>query len=73
LPDLNYKSNTSYRTFNPPCYVIVGNKSDLTENELKSFEYFRRSMHDVHIMTFDEVVYRLENIVQNFSVSELIE
>lgn len=62
LPNMNQVSETQYRTFNPPAYVIIGNKSKLNSKELKSFDFFRRSLNDVYVMTFDEALHRLELI-----------
>lgn len=49
--------------FNPPCIIVIGRISALDKNQRKSFELFRSSCKEVHIVTFDEVCLKIENLL----------
>lgn len=55
-------SATSFRAYNPHCYLIVGTAAALSEGEKRSFELFRNAQSGVHVLTFDEVRLRLQGI-----------
>ncbi|MEO0899600.1 MAG: Shedu immune nuclease family protein [Bacteroidota bacterium] len=52
----------SFETFNSKCVVLVGSISDLTPNQIKSFELTRSNSRDVEIITFDELLERFNGI-----------
>lgn len=54
-------------SFNPTCVVLAGKILDLDENNLKSFELFRNNSKDVIIITYDELLKRIETILQIFT------
>lgn len=56
--------------FDPDTYIIVGKISTLEADKRESFEIFRQSLKDVKILTFDEVISRLQRILDNFVSSE---
>lgn len=53
-------------SFNPICVVLAGKISDLNNN-LKSFELFRNNSKDVIVITYDELLKRIETILQIFT------
>lgn len=61
---------SSFRIYNPRCYVIVGRVSSLDEDEQKSFELFRAAQSGVQILTFDEARARLGGIRDVLAVAD---
>jgi len=53
-------------SFNPGCVVLVGQLSDLKSDRTKSLELFRNNSKDVVIVTFDELLKRIETILEIF-------
>lgn len=49
-----------FESYNPKCLVIAGTTVDLPEYGIKSFDIFRNNLHGVEIITFDEVLKKLE-------------
>jgi hypothetical protein len=48
--------------FNPRCIIVIGKMATLNKYQKKSFELFRSSCKDVHIVTFDEILQKLTNL-----------
>jgi hypothetical protein len=55
------------KTFNSKCILIAWNMSTLSEWQQKSFELYRNSLREVEIITFDELLLKIENILKIFS------
>lgn len=49
-----------FESYNPKCLVIAGTTAGLPEHGIKSFDIFRNNLHGVEIVTFDEVLKKLE-------------
>jgi hypothetical protein len=56
------KSKADFETFNSKCVVLIGNISDLDDNQKYSFELFRSNSRDVEIITFDELQNKIESL-----------
>lgn len=56
--------------FNPKCILIVGSsESHLSDDtRRRSFELFRANLKDVEIVTFDELMRKLEVLAQLFNI-----
>ncbi|MBD7962530.1 DUF4263 domain-containing protein [Fictibacillus sp. Sa2CUA10] len=52
---LRGSSDEDFKVFNPMCVVIAGKMNDLEEQKLQSFEWYRKEMKSVTIITFDEL------------------
>lgn len=50
-----------FNSFNSRCLIIVGNIRDLPPGGEKSFELFRSNLHGVEVITFDEVLQKIES------------
>lgn len=50
-----------YRPHSIACVVIIGLKPE-DEERAKGFEQYRHSLHGVHVVTFDELVERLQSL-----------
>ena len=59
---LKVKSGGEFEAMNPTCVVIAGSIKDLKDEERESFELFRGNSKDVIIITFDELLLRLEGL-----------
>ncbi len=49
-----------FESFNSKCLIIAGNIKDLPLNGKRSFEIFRNNLYGVEIITFDEVLQKIE-------------
>ncbi|MDD5376623.1 MAG: DUF4263 domain-containing protein [Candidatus Gracilibacteria bacterium] len=54
-------------TYNTRCILISGDTNSLTEGQLKSFELYRSSLKDVEIITFNELLKKIQNLLELFS------
>ncbi|MDM5313367.1 Shedu immune nuclease family protein [Peribacillus frigoritolerans] len=52
---LRDSSDEDFKVFNPMCVVIAGKMNDLEGIKLQSFEWYRKEMKNVIIITFDEL------------------
>lgn len=53
-------------SFNPVCIVLAGQLSSLGKSHIKSFELFRNNSKDAVIVTYDELLRRIETILEIF-------
>lgn len=49
-----------FESYNPKCLIIAGTTKGLPEHGTKSFDIFRNNLHGVEIVTFDELLKKLE-------------
>jgi len=61
---LKGKSKEVIESFNSKCIVILGKIGDLREEQIASFELFRSNSKDVEIVTFDELLLKLKNLLE---------
>ena len=59
--------NIHFKAYDPKSYLVIGNSSELEDEKLESFELFRNSLKDIEIITFDELIKKLELLVDNLS------
>ena len=52
-----------FESFNSRCLIIVGLIKDLPVNGRRSFEIFRNNLYGVEIITFDEVLQKIESFI----------
>lgn len=64
---LFHNSQTSFEVFNPKCFVIVGKIDVLDNNQISTLENYRNSLTNVDIITFDELVRRIKDMLMIFS------
>ncbi len=65
---IRYSSETStlkFDAYDPKTYLVIGNTTNMKVEELESFELFRNSLKDIEIIPFDEIIKKLELIVEN--------
>lgn len=63
-------SDTELKVFNPQSILIIGNSNDLKFEQLESFELYRKQLKDIQIITFDELVNKLE-LIQKYLESNV--
>ncbi len=69
LAQLKMGSSKQIEAFNPKCVVIIGNTKEFKDCELSvadcysSFENFRNSLSGVTVITYDELLQRIENLI----------
>jgi len=59
---LKMDTDEDFETFNSKCVVLMGQISDLDKKQLRPFELIRSNSKDVEIITFDELLSRVEGI-----------
>ena len=64
------KQGIIFDAYDPKSYLIIGNSCLLKENEIESFELFRNSLKDIEIITFNEIIEKLNLIYENLSDSD---
>ena len=60
-------SNLKFNAYDPKTYLIIGNTANMKEEEIESFELFRNTLKDIEIITFNEIIKKLELIVENLT------
>ena len=56
----SYDKGINFKAFAPKCYLIIGNTSDLDTKQLESFNLFRNELRTVEIITYDELLAKME-------------
>ena len=56
----SYEEGINFKAFDPKCYLIIGNTSDLDTKQLESFNLFRNELRTVEIITYDELLAKME-------------
>lgn len=51
-----------YDAADPKCYLILGNTQNLNPEQLESFNLFRNELRTVEIITYDELLLKIENL-----------
>lgn len=52
--------NIEFRAFDPKCYLIIGNTTNLDKSQIKSLNLFRNELKSVEVITFDELLKKIE-------------
>jgi len=67
---LKHKSSEEFTTRNSKCFVIIGSQAMLSKEQTESFELFRHSCKDVEIVTFDELLLKIQAMFKLFGLNE---
>jgi len=65
----NYQNITErqgdlFSAFNPNCVIIIGNTKSLDHvDKVRCFELFRRQLHDLQIITYDELFNKTKQVI----------
>lgn len=64
------ENNYKLTAFRPKCVIILGNaEKELTDKRMRhSFEFFRSSLRDVEIVTYDELFRKVEVLARLFNL-----
>jgi hypothetical protein len=62
---LSANSSSPIEVFDPPCLVIIGNAGSELNSVLKrkSFELFRAGLRNAQVITYDELLQKMETLV----------
>ena len=62
---LAYSTSDRFEAFSPKCVVVIGNSSELDSREaLAAFENYRAALTGVSIITYDELLQRMVDLVE---------
>ena len=56
----SYEEGINFKAFDPKCYLIIGNTSELNAKQIESFNLFRNELRIVEIITYDELLSKME-------------
>lgn len=56
----SHEEGINFKAFDPKCYLIIGNTSDLNTKQLESFNLFRNELRTVEVITYDELLSKME-------------
>ena len=56
----SYEEGINFKAFDTKCYLIIGNTGDLNTKQLESFNLFRNELRTVEIITYDELLSKME-------------
>ena len=56
----SYEKGINFKAFDPKCYLIIGNTSELNAKQIESFNLFRNELRTVEIITYDELLSKME-------------
>lgn len=59
---IKMETEEPFETYNSKCVVLMGEIKGLTKKQLRSFELVRSNSKDVEIITFDELLSRIESL-----------
>lgn len=59
---IKMETEEPFETYNSKCVVLMGSIKGLNEKQLRSFELVRSNSKDVEILTFDELLARIESL-----------
>ena len=65
-PDL--KNGSKYASLNPTCVIIAGKFDGLDNNQKQSFDLYRQSLSGIMILTYDEVIGRINDLIDFLGV-----
>lgn len=61
-----YNTKNSFEVFSPKCFVLIGKLSDLDSDQIATFENYRNTIGNVVIITYDEMIQRIKNLLKVF-------
>jgi len=70
LKQKSSEKDITFETYDPKCYLIVGNDFDFDFEQVQSFELFRNELKDIEIITYNELIYKLKLIQQSLEIDE---
>ena len=59
-----YNSGIDFESFQPKCVVVIGTISDvISQRGISTFENYRNSLNEITIVTFDELIQKVEDLI----------
>jgi hypothetical protein len=58
-----FPNEQNFKVFFPQCVALIGKIADLTSDVIPSFELYRSSLNGVSIVTFDELLLKIKNLI----------
>lgn len=59
-----YNSGIDFEPFQPKCVVVIGTISDvISQRGISTFENYRNSLNGITIVTFDELIQKVEDLI----------
>ncbi len=63
----NNPEEYKFKMYDPKCYLIIGSNEDFSKEQAQSFELFRKELKDIEIITYTELIKKLDLIVQSLA------
>ncbi|MCD7947568.1 MAG: DUF4263 domain-containing protein [Oscillospiraceae bacterium] len=61
-----HNSSEHFEVLNPKCFVIIGKTECLDKSQIATFENYRNSLNSVTVVTFDELLQRIKDMLAIF-------
>ena len=61
------KSHQAFEVLEPKCLLIIGKLSVLDSEQIPSFEMFRNTLSNITVITFDELLKKIDNLIGLFT------
>ena len=61
-----YNSESRFEVFSPKCFVLIGKLNGLEHNQIAVIENYRNTINNVVIITFDEMIQRITDLLDAF-------
>lgn len=68
-----YNSASNLEVFSPKCFVLIGKLDGLNPNQIATIENYRNTIGNVIIITYDEMIQKIRNMLDVFKADELLE
>lgn len=72
--NLRYNSSESFEVFHPLCVIVIGNTDEFKDQQgmidrkaVSTFENYRASLNGVTIITYDELLQRIKDLIEILS------
>lgn len=65
-----HNSVSSLEVFSPKCFVLIGKLNGLNPNQIAAIENYRNTISNVIIITYDEMVKRIKDLLDVFEADE---
>ncbi len=60
---ISTKSGQNFKVLSPKCFIVIGTMNKLDTNQKDVFEDFRNSLSNINIITFDELLMKIDFLI----------
>lgn len=68
---LCHNSSSNFEVFSPKCFVLIGKLNGLNSKQIAVIENYRNTINNVIIITYDEMIQRIKDLLKVFKADEM--